>query len=427
MQSRKERHQHEIKNAELNDGKNYKNKRPNKNKRGRKKRNLLLVLLLIIVIIGGAVFGGKMLLPDKNAALDPSDTRFRSVTISSGSTPQQMGQQLEKAKIIKDADYFYKYVSKHGAQNLQAGDYVLSPSQTIPLIVSQLSEGPTAEPKLSKGYILVRVGDSNDTIINKINKQTDISSEKLKAAFDKKSVIKQMSKQYPELLKGIDGTTGDEKLLNYVFPAAYNLNKDKTADEVVNTMLSGTDKLMQPYYSVMKKDGLKAPGIIAILAVSGKAEFEHRRAFIKKIAPYAEQLQKKYGILASISIAQAAHESNWDDSDLSSKYNNFYGVKSEDKDNSVVLSTKEYVDGKETTQKARFAVYGSWKDSMLQHTQLLLKGTDWNADQYKDVIKAKNYKQAAQALYDNHYATDINYTKLLTDLIETWNLQRYDK
>ena len=116
-------------------------------------------------------------------------------------------------------------------------------------------------------------------------------------------------------------------------------------------------------------------------------------------------------------------------SKLSSKYNNFYGVKTQDETTgkSVVLDTTEYVDGKPETQQARFAVYDSWKDSMSEHAETIVNGNTWNPNQFKDVIAAKNYKQAAKALYDNHYATDVNYTKLLVNVIETWNMQCYDK
>jgi len=152
-------------------------------------------------------------------------------------------------------------------------------------------------------------------------------------------------------------------------------------------------------------------------------------AFVNKIAPYAQTLSKKYGILASISIAQAAHESNWDNSVLSSKYNNYFGVKTQDETagKSVVLETTEYVDGQPETQKARFAVYSDWKESMKEHAETLVNGNTWNPTQFQDVLNAKNYKAAAKALYKDAYATDTNYPTLIINLIETWNLQRFDK
>ncbi|MCI2152926.1 MAG: aminodeoxychorismate lyase, partial [Leuconostoc mesenteroides] len=51
----------------------------------------------------------------------------------------------------------------------------------------------------------------------------------------------------------------------------------------------------------------------------------------------------------------------------------------------------------------------------------------WNPNQFQDVLDAKNYKEASKALYKDSYATDVNYPKLIINLIETWNLQRFDK
>ena len=91
------------------------------------------------------------------------------------------------------------------------------------------------------------------------------------------------------------------------------------------------------------------------------------------------------------------------------------------------METTEYVDGKPETQKARFAVYSDWKDSMKEHAETLVNGNTWNPNQFQDVLDAKNYKEAAKALYKDSYATDVNYPKLIINLIETWNLQRFDK
>ena len=201
------------------------------------------------------------------------------------------------------------------------------------------------------------------------------------------------------------------------------------ATDLMTKLLATSDKQLKSYYKDLNKDGINKPAVITLMATSGKSEFEHRLAFVNKIAPYAQTLSKKYGILASISIAQAAHESNWDNSKLSSKYNNYFGVKTQDETagKSVVLETTEYVDGKPETQKARFAVYSDWKDSMKEHAETLVNGNTWNPNQFQDVLDAKNYKEAAKALYKDSYATDVNYPKLIINLIETWNLQRFDK
>lgn len=442
MESRKERHQHEIQAAEaLDAAQNNASYDPNNpfnetygNGPRRKKRGpfrRLVTMLVIAILLLGVVFGLKALFTDKYAALNPKDTTFITVKIPEGSTALQMGQTLENKKVITNGKVFYKYAMSQGAEKLQAGTYRLSPAQTMQLIFEQMADGPSSEPKLPKGYGYVSVGQTPDAVaVSLANQVKRVSAQDILSALNDKQLIDTMYQKYPDLLRGVkQSNTKDAMLLDYVYPQAFDLTKAKTAKDIVAVLLQTSDKTMQPYYKTLRANGMATPSVMALVATSGKAEFERRLAFIQKIAPYAQELAKKYGILASISIAQAAHESNWDNSKLSSKYNNFYGVKTQDTTpgQSVVLDTTEYVDGKPQTQQARFAIYSSWKDSMKEHAETLVNGNTWNPTQFKDVLEAKDYKQAAKALYDDHYATDVNYTKLLINVIETWNMQRYDK
>nr|WP_282556364.1 glycoside hydrolase family 73 protein [Weissella fangxianensis] len=152
----------------------------------------------------------------------------------------------------------------------------------------------------------------------------------------------------------------------------------------------------------------------------------YREAFIKKIAPEAQKLEKQYGLLSSISIAQAALESNWGQSELSSKYNNFFGVKSSAEQPSVTLATKEYENNQWITINDSFRVYNSWQDSMAAHAQLLVNGTSDNPQRYATVIQAKDYKTAANGLVTGGYATDPTYADKIIHMIETYHLDKYD-
>lgn len=156
-------------------------------------------------------------------------------------------------------------------------------------------------------------------------------------------------------------------------------------------------------------------------------QFKIRHNFIKKIGPIAEKVDKSYDLLPSITIAQACLESEYGQSDLAKKYNNLFGVKGTNPHTTVTLQTKEHVNGKWKTVNAKFQIYDSYEASIRAHARLFQKGTSFNSKQYKHVLAAKNYKKQAKALVQDGYATDPNYSKKLTDLIEQYNLQNYDK
>lgn len=153
---------------------------------------------------------------------------------------------------------------------------------------------------------------------------------------------------------------------------------------------------------------------------------QQRQAFIKQLVTIAQAEQKRAGVLASITLAQAALESDWGQSELAQKYHNLFGVKSGSSTSGALMTTQEYLNGQWITVKARFAIYASWQESVQAHTQLFLQGTNWDKDHYQAVLTANNYYEAAQALQDAGYATDPNYARKITELIQEYNLNQYD-
>lgn len=152
-----------------------------------------------------------------------------------------------------------------------------------------------------------------------------------------------------------------------------------------------------------------------------------KKDFIAQLAPHAKELQTGYGVLPSITLGQAILESNWGKSELASKYHNLFGIKASGNQKKVTLNTQEYFDEQWITIDGDFRVYDSWSASMDDHTQLFVNGTDWNPAQYATVLTATDYKTAAKALQTSGYATDPDYADKIINVIETYDLEQYDK
>lgn len=149
--------------------------------------------------------------------------------------------------------------------------------------------------------------------------------------------------------------------------------------------------------------------------------------FIRRVAPYAQSLQQRTKVLASLQIAQAILESDWGTSTLSKTYHNYFGVKASTSEPGVVLSTQEFVDDHYETVNARFRTYPNWQASFTAHAQLFVNGVDWNPNKYADVLAATNYHDGAIALQKDGYATDPAYTTKIIAIIEKYRLDRYDQ
>lgn len=145
--------------------------------------------------------------------------------------------------------------------------------------------------------------------------------------------------------------------------------------------------------------------------------------FIHKLAKLAQQVGKDYDLYPSIIIAQAALESDWGTSELgSSPHHNLFGVKGSYQGKSVLKPTTEFHNGKEHTIKDYFRSYPSDKESLTDYAETL---TD---PLYEHVHRSQtsNYRQATKALV-GFYATDPEYNKKLNQIIEHYNLTKYDE
>lgn len=151
-----------------------------------------------------------------------------------------------------------------------------------------------------------------------------------------------------------------------------------------------------------------------------------RLAFFDQIKLVAQQNQRDYGVLASVTMAQAALESNYGKSGLAVNYFNLFGIKGTEQ-TGVLLPTLEFINGQYVEIKDYFVVYQSWDQSIVEHGKLLYYGTPWNVNQYRDVIISKNYHDAALGLVTGGYATDPNYAIKIVQMIETYHLYEYDK
>ena len=141
--------------------------------------------------------------------------------------------------------------------------------------------------------------------------------------------------------------------------------------------------------------------------------------YVERYAKTAQTEMKKFGIPASITLAQGLLESNVGESRLATQNNNHFGIK--------CFSRKckkghcaNYTDD---SHKDFFRKYKSNWESFRAHSKLL------QAKRYRPLYKLdrKDYKAWAHGLKKAGYATDKKYAYKIIQLIEDLGLQRYDK
>jgi flagellum-specific peptidoglycan hydrolase FlgJ len=140
-------------------------------------------------------------------------------------------------------------------------------------------------------------------------------------------------------------------------------------------------------------------------------------AYIKRFAQTAKTQQKKYGIPASISLAQGLIESRAGTSKLATKNNNHFGMKCFSKNCTKGHCTNHTDD----THKDFFRKYNDPLDSWKDHSRMLSQGRYAKLKKY-----GSDYKKWAYGLKSIGYATDKSYAEKLIGVIEKYDLYRYD-
>ena len=145
-----------------------------------------------------------------------------------------------------------------------------------------------------------------------------------------------------------------------------------------------------------------------------------KTAFYERYAPLAMEQQQKYGIPASVTLAQMYIESAGGTSRLAVNGNNYFGIKCS---RDWLAAGKPYSLHSDDLPNEKFCNYSSVEESVQHHSKFLM------GKRYADCRKcaSDDYQGWAYGLKAAGYATASNYATALIADIENYNLQKYDQ
>ena len=159
----------------------------------------------------------------------------------------------------------------------------------------------------------------------------------------------------------------------------------------------------------------------AALASAATPGTKTQQAFISQIAPGAIAAQQRFGVPASVTIAQAIDESAWGTSQLAANDYNLFGIKGTGPAGSVSLPTQELENGEWVTVIAQFRVYHNVSESVSDHAELLA-----TSGYYTRAMADRALPDAFANDLTGVYATDPEYGANLIALMKLYNLYRFD-
>lgn len=138
--------------------------------------------------------------------------------------------------------------------------------------------------------------------------------------------------------------------------------------------------------------------------------------FVKQHYGQALVASKGSGIFIETLLGQSILETSSGKSVLSSKYNNYFGIKADKswKGRSVNMKTGEVFNGQKVTINSNFRVYDSFLDSARDYIAFLKGNPRYTKF---GVFKAKDYKEQVQAIKNAGYATGTNYVKSVLGIV----------
>lgn len=139
--------------------------------------------------------------------------------------------------------------------------------------------------------------------------------------------------------------------------------------------------------------------------------------YIQKYYPMAVEQMEEHGIPASITLAQALLEGGAGRSDLVEKANNHFGIKADSRWNGKSYS--KWDNGK----WCKFRVYKSTRESFEDHSKFLTTNSRYD---FLFKLRKDDYKGWARGLKQAGYAEDPQYPTKLINLIEKYELYKYD-
>lgn len=148
--------------------------------------------------------------------------------------------------------------------------------------------------------------------------------------------------------------------------------------------------------------------------------------FLATMAPFAREARERFGVPASVALAQASQETGWG---RSAPGNNYFGVKCHKQPPGPVrfechqLTTGEWENGRRIEVNDNFRTYASMRDSVLDYANFLRT----NSRYAPAFAVASNADAFARALQQAGYATDPAYADSLIAIMQQRDLYQYDR
>jgi UPF0755 protein len=242
------------------------------NRRAKKKKFRVPLIGSVIIIILLVVVSGLLYIDGLNKPFDKDNKEYISISIPMGTATQSIGNILEEEGVIKAGQRFKWYAMIHGYNGeLEAGDYLLSPSMSLEEIMTMMTEGYTQASRfvIQEGLTVKQVAETleKDGLTTVDSFLTEVEN----GDFDYKFM-----EYLPE---------GPSRLEGFLMPNTYDVPMGSDDHFIIDTMLAQFDKVYKDeYYSRATELGYSLNQIITIASmIERETRVEAERAMVSSV------------------------------------------------------------------------------------------------------------------------------------------------
>jgi len=231
------------------------------------------ILVVLLVIATAAIWRFY----DSNLQPVSKHGSTQTITIASGSTPVVIANLLHDKKLIRNAWTFERYVQSKGvSEDLQAGTYTLSPTQSVSDIVAQLTHG-----KVTTQLVTILPGQRLDQIeqalINDGFSKAEVEAALKPAAYEGNAAL-------------VDKPAGNS-LEGYLYPDSFQRTDSTTVAAIIQESVAEMQSHLTPdIRAAFAKEGLSTyQGVILASIVEQEVSNQNDRAqaaqvFLKRMS-----------------------------------------------------------------------------------------------------------------------------------------------
>ena len=209
-------------------------------------RPVTVFFCAVLIVIGLVTMGWNSVYEAFLMPVDPENTQTVRFTIESGDSISEIGENLEKAQLLRNRTVFRYLVQFLGVTDkISYGTFDLSPSMDVNAIIEELSSGS----QNAERTITIIPGWTVEDIADYLYAEGAIQSreEFLNLCRDA-APFAEMS--YPIKLAQDMGTLSGRKyqLEGYLAPDTYRVFRNASAQQIVNTLVEQTNTVIDEVY-----------------------------------------------------------------------------------------------------------------------------------------------------------------------------------